>query len=226
MKTCLRYTFRILKCAWWLPALLLGMALLMGYEAGSTVNALATRQPAGLDTKECVVLLMDVRHFFPLAGAVWSALWFGMEFDAKGYTRALSRGFSRFQLWGSKFIWFLAGCAAVSLLEQAFALWLVRPDLRSIPTGWLLRICVLRLALDAGLMTFPAWIPCLARENLYGRAGGCLYGVALWRLMRTHCSVWAPGMFSVPPQSWEWWPVPALFLGLLLSALALRKNTM
>ena len=225
MKTCLRYTFRILKCAWWLPALLLGMALLMGYEAGSTVNALATRQPAGLDTKECVVLLMDVRHFFPLAGAVWSALWFGMEFDAKGYTRALSRGFSRFQLWVSKFIWFLAGCIAVSLLEQAFALGLVHPDLCSVPTDRLLRICVLRLALDTGLMTFPAFIPILARENLCGRAGGCLYGVALWRLMRTHYGLWAPEL-TAPPQLWEWWPVPALILGLLFSALALRKDTM
>lgn len=225
MKTCLRYSYRVLRYAWWLPALLTGMALLMGIEAGSAVNTYAARYPAGLEAWESVTLLADIRHFFPLAGVVWSALWFGMEFGAGGHTQPLRQGFTRFQLWVSKFIWFLAGCIAVSLLEQAFALGLVHPDLCSVPTDRLLRICGLRLLLDTGLMTFPAFIPILARENLYGRAGGCLYGVALWRLMGTHYGLWAPEL-TAPPQLWEWWPIPALILGLLFSALALRKDTM
>ena len=49
--------------------------------------------------------------------------------------------------------------------------------------------------------------------------------MALWRLMGTHYGLWAPEL-TVPPQLWEWWPIPALILGLLFSALALRKDTM
>ena len=210
MKACLRWQLRVLRCAWWLLLLLPALALLMGWEAALLGTYL--RRGAAPDPRSALALVLDLRHFFPLAGAVWSSLFLGMDYGADAQTLALNRGYSLGQvLWG-KFLLFLLCCMTVSVIEQAFVLAAV-PDLSALPPGFLLRCVFLRLVLDAGMMTPPALLCLLGRENLYFRLMGLVYGAALWRLMKSHYFLWL--------QYAEWrdlpalWPAAALALSVL-----------
>lgn len=221
MKRCLRWHLRVLRSAWWLLLLLAALALLMGWEAAANLAAYA-RRVGELDPRSALAMALDLRHFFPLAGAVWAALWLGMDFDAAGASVPVSRGFSRFQVFGSKYLLFLAGCLAVSVLEQLFAVLSAVPGWGSLPAPFLLRCFALRLLLDLGMMSLPAVFPAWGRGNVYARLLGIAYGLLLWRLMGTHYGLWLPEM-GLGPLWRALWPLAGLPVGLGGSALALRK---
>ena len=185
MRACLRWQLRVLSCAWWLLLLLPVLALLLGWEAAA-VPAAYLRRGAELDPRSALALVLDVRHLFPLAGAVWASLFIGMDYGAEAQSLALSRGYRRGQVIRSKLFLFLPGCALVSVTEQVFAVLMAVPGVSALPAAFLLRCFCLRLALDMGMMALPAFFCLLGRENLYFRLLGLVYGVALWRLMGSH----------------------------------------
>ncbi len=221
MSRCFRFHLYVFLRAWWLPLMLAVFPLLMGWEAaaacGSYVRRLGRQAP-----ETALALLLDLRHFIPLAGAVWSGLFLGMDFPARGVNVLLSRGFSRFRVFGSKYVLFLTGCAIMSLLEQGFALLLSVPLWKDVSALLLLRNGGLRLLLDLGMMVLPSVFPLLGKGNVYLRLPGLVYGLVLWRLMGAHYGLWLP-VWSGPPGWGELWPLPALALGIGGSALALRR---
>ena len=214
MRACLRWQLRVLGCAWWLPLLLPVLALFLGWEAAAVIKAYALRGTV-LDPRSALALALDVRHFFPLAGAVWAALFLGMDYAADAQASALSRGYGRGQVLWSKFILFLLGCAAVSVTEQLFVFLAAVPGRRSLPTAFLLRCFCLRLILDAGMMLPPAVCCFLGRENPYLRLLGLLYGVALWRLMGSHYALWLQYAEWGRAELLALWPMGTLILGSL-----------
>ena len=209
MRACLRWQLRVLSFAWWLLLLLPALALLLGWEAAA-VPAAYLRRGAELDPRSALALVLDVRHLFPLAGAVWASLFIGMDYGAEAQSLALSRGYRRGQVIRSKLFLFLPGCALVSVTEQVFAVLMAVPGVSALPAAFLLRCFCLRLALDMGMMALPAFFCLLGRENLYFRLLGLVYGVALWRLMGSHYALW------LQYAGWgktEWlalWPLAAL----------------
>ena len=217
MRNCLRWQLRVLASAWWLLLLLPAMALLMGWEAVAALGTSLRRSGGGMEPAAVLALVLEVRHFFPLAGAVWSILFLGMDFGAEAFTLPLSRGNRRGQVFWSKYLLFLLGCLMVSLLEQAFVLLAAVPDRTGLPADFLLRCIGLRLALDLGMMALPSFLVFWGRGNPYPRLAGLVYGAALWRLMQSRYGLW------LPYRQWgreEWlalWPLAALALAVPLS---------
>ncbi len=212
MRACLRWQLRVLGCAWWLLLLLPVLALLLGWEAAA-VPAAYLRRGAELDPRSALALVLDMRHLFPLAGAVWASLFLGMDYAAEAQSLALSRGYRRGQMIRSKVLLFLLGCAFVSVTEQVFAVLAAVPELSALPTAFLLRCSCLRLVLDLGMMAPPASLCLLGRENLYIRLLGLVYGVALWRLMGSHYALWLQYAEWGTQELLALWPLAALILG-------------
>ena len=223
MKNCLRRQLRVLASAWWLPALLAAMALLMG-RAASSVTAALLRRGAEPDPRSALALVLDMRSFFPLAGAVWAALFIGMDYTGGADSLALGRGYSRLQLFGAKYLLFLLGCLAVSAVQQVFAVLTGAPGWHTLPASLLLRSFFLRLLLDAGMMVPPAAVCFLGRENTYIRLLGLLYGVALWRLMGSHYALWLQYAPWGREELLALWPAAALILGSAASAAAALRE--
>ncbi len=222
MKQCFSYRWRVFRYAWWLPLLLLALAILMGMEATGTLHSYL-RRVGEQEARSSLAFVMDVRHFFPLAGAVWSAAYFGMEIDGRGASLLLSRGFGRFQVFGSSYLFFLGGMIAVSVMEQAFVLLTGVPAWTEFPPAFLLRTFLLRLILDLGMMALPGFLPFLGNGSLYARFLGFAYGLALWRLMGSHYQLWLPELGIL--LGWrELWPIPALMLGILGYVIVHRKK--
>ena len=224
MRACLRWQLRVLRYAWPILLLLPVLALLMGWEAAALLGTCLRRGGGTMDPRSTLALVLDLRHFFPLAGAVCSSLFLGMDYGAEAHAAALGRGYRRAQVLWSKYLIFLLGCAAVSALELAFAVLAAVPGLSALPAAFLLRCFLLRLVLDVGMMTPPAVLCLLGRENLYFRLVGLMYGAALWRLMQSHYFLWL--------QNAEWrtgelralWPAAALALSLLCVAALSRRE--
>ena len=221
MKRCLRFHLRALFSLWWLPLLPPVLGLLMGWEASAALGAYIRR--AGLtDARSALAFVLDIRHFVPLAGAAWAAAFLGPEFDGRASAFPLSRGFRHFQVFGSKLLLFLVGCAVASLAAQMTAVFPAFSAGQPLPAGFLLRSCFLRLALDLGMMAPSAAIVSLAGANLYGRALAGLYGLLLWRIMGSHYGLWLPeaGALGITAL----WPLPVLPLSALGCFLALRRK--
>ena len=219
MKRCLRSRLRALFGLWWLPLLPPVLGLLLGWEASAALGAYARRVGA-LEARSALALVLEIRHFVPLAGAAWAAAFLGGEFDASAPAFPLSRGFRRGQVFGSKLLLFFLGCAVCSVFAQLAALSAV-PGLRGLPAPYVLRRCLLRLLLDLGTAAPCAAIAAFAGRSLYGRALTGLYGLLLWRLMGSHYGLWLPeaGKPGLPAL----WPLGALPLSVLCYALALRR---
>lgn len=212
MRACLRWQLRVLSCAWWLLLLLPVLALLLGWEAAA-VPAAYLRRGAEPDPRSALALVLDVRHLFPLAGAVWASLFMGMDYHAEAQSLALSRGYRLGQVIRSKYLLFLLGCALVSATEQVVAVLTAAPGVSALPAAFLLRCFCLRLALDMGMMTPPALLCLLGRENLYIRLLGLVYGVALWRLMGSHYALWLQNAGLGRAEWLALWPLAALIVG-------------
>ena len=219
MRRCLRSQLWVLFHVWWLPLLPLALGLLMGCEAAAALAATA-RRSGGQDAQSTLALLLDLRHFVPLAGAAWAAAFLGMEFDARGAAVPLCRGYRRSQVFGSKLLLFLPGCAAVSLAAQLAAVLPVLSVLRGLPAPFLLRCFGLRLLLDLGMMTPCAAIAAISGSSLYGRALAGVYGLMLWRCMGSHYALWLPGRADPPAL----WPLAVLPLSIAAYWLALRRK--
>ena len=158
MRACLRWQLRVLGCAWWLLLLLPVLALLLGWEAAA-VPAAYLRRGAELDPRSALALVLDMRHLFPLAGAVWASLFIGMDYAAEAQSLALSRGYRRGQVIRSKVLLYLLGCAFVSVTEQVIAVLAAVPELSALPAAFLLRCFCLRLVLDMGSGSLKAMAP-------------------------------------------------------------------
>ncbi len=210
MKRCFRWQLRVLGCCRWLLPLLPAMALLMGWAASAPWNA-GLRRMMAADPWSALAHCLDDRRFFPMAGAVWSILWLGMDFDGGTPAMAISRGVSPRAVFWSKYLLFLGGCAFVSLAEQG-SLFLFVGSLRAgFPAAHLFRCSLLRLGLDLGMMALPSVFCYLGRDNPVLRLAGLLWGLALWRLMGSHEALWLPSPDFVP--GWrELWPLAALLL--------------
>ncbi len=221
MRRCLCSQLWALFHVWWLPLLPLALGLLLGCEAAAALAAYA-RRSGTLDARSTLAFLLDVRHFVPLAGAAWAATFLGMEFDGRGAAALLSRGCSRFQIFGSKLFLCFLGCAVISLAAQlaavfsSFSLW------QSLPAPFLLRCFGLRLLLDLGMMAPCAAIAVFSGSNLYGRALAGVYGLLLWRCMGSHYALWLPGPGKADPLAC--WPLAALPLSIAAYWLALRRK--
>ena len=221
MKRCLRFHLRALFSLWWLPLLPPVLGLLMGWEAAAALGAYV-RRAGPADARSALAFVLDIRHFVPLAGAAWAAAFLGPEFDGRAPAFPLSRGCCRFQVFGSKLLLFLAGCALISAVAQLTAVFPAFSVGQLLPVGFLLRCFFLRLAIDLGMMAPSAAIVCFAGASLYGRALAGLYGLLLWRLMGSHYGLWLPeagtsGLIA-------FWPLAALPLGLLGCFLTLRRR--
>lgn len=224
MKNCIRWQLRVLRSAWWLLLLLPALALLMGWAASAGTAAIL-KQGRDLDARSAFAMVLDMRSLFPLAGAVWAALFLGMDYSADAHALALSRGYTRRQIFFSKYLLFLLGCLAISLIEQIFAVLAGVPDIHALPVALLLRSFFLRLLLDLGMMIPPAFFCFLGRENLYIRLVGLLYGVTLWRLMGSHYALWLQYAEWGKEEILAFWPAAALVLGSIGSAIAgLRRE--
>ncbi len=221
MKRCLRFHLRALFSLWWLPLLPPVLGLLMGWEASAALGAYI-RRAGPADARSILAFVLDIRHFVPLAGAAWAAAFLGPEFDGRVPALLLSRGFSRFQVFVSKLLLFMAGCAVVSLSAQTTAVFPVFSVGQPLPPGFLLRCFFLRLALDLGVMAPSAAIVSFAGDNLYGRAIVGLYGLLFWRLMGSHYGLWLPEAGA--PGITALWPLYALPLSALCCFLALRRK--
>ncbi len=221
MKRCLRFHLRALFSLWWLPLLPPVLGLLMGWEAAAALGVY-TRRAGPADARSVLAFVLDIRHFVPLAGAAWAAAFLGPEFDGRAPAFPLSRGCCRFQVFGSKLLLFLVGCAVASLAAQMTAVFPAFSAGQPLPAGFLLRSCFLRLALDLGMMAPSAAIVSLAGANLYGRALAGLYGLLLWRIMGSHYGLWLPEA-GVPGLT-AYWPLPVLPLSALGCFLALRRK--
>ena len=215
MKACIRWQFRVLGYAWWLLLLLPVLALLMGWEAIATLEPYLRRGGGSIDVRSALAVVLEVRHFFPLAGAVWASLFLGMDYSSDAQASALSRGYSRKQLIWCKYLLFLLGCASVSVIEQLFVVFSAVPDWQTLPAAFLLRCFCLRLAMDVGIMALPAVICFVARENLYIRLMGLIYGVVLWRLMGSHYALWLQYANRGAGEILALWPLGTLVLSSL-----------
>lgn len=223
MKNCLHWQIRVLGYAWWLLLLLPVLALLMGWEAIVALEPYLRRGGGSIDARSALAVVLEVRHFFPLAGAVWASLFLGMDYSSDAQASALSRGYRRKQLIWCKYLLFLLGCASVSVIEQVFVVFSAVPDWQTLPAAFLLRCFCLRLVLDVGIMALPAVVCFAARENLYIRLMGLIYGVVLWRLMGSHYALWL--------QYAEWsigeilalWPLGTLVLSSLSVVVLSRR---
>ena len=213
MKNCLHWQIRVLGYAWWLLLLLPVLALLMGWEAIVALEPYLRRGGGSIDARSALAVVLEVRHFFPLAGAVWASLFLGMDYSSDAQASALSRGYRRKQLIWCKYLLFLLGCASVSVIEQVFVVFSAVPDWQTLPAAFLLRCFCLRLVLDAGMMVPPAVICFLARENLYIRLLGLVYGVVLWRLIGSHYGLWLQYAEWGTGELTALWPAAALLLG-------------
>ncbi|MBR5702009.1 MAG: hypothetical protein IKX47_06040 [Oscillospiraceae bacterium] len=219
MRNCIRWQLRVLASAWWLLLLLPVLALLMGWAASAVPSAIL-RQGRELDARSAFAMALDMRSLFPLAGAVWASLFLGMDYSADAHALALSRGYSRRQIFCSKYLLYLLGCLAISLIEQIFALLAGVSDLHTLPGALLLRSFFLRLLLDLGMMVPPAFFCFLGKDNLYIRLIGLLYGVTLWRLMGSHYALWLQYAEWGKEEVLAFWPAVALVLGSIGSAIA------
>ena len=221
MKRCLAFRCRAFFAAGWLPLLPLALGLLLGLEAAGALNALLRRTGAA-DARTALALAADVRHLFPLAGAAWSAAYFGRELDGGARKLLRSRGFGSSAVYASAYFPFLAGALAISLTEQAVVLQAV-PGRETLGAALLLRSAGLRLPLDLGMLTLPGFLPFLGKGSPYARFSGFLYGFALWRLMGSHAALWLPVLG--PPDPWAFWPLAALPAGILgYFALTLNRS--
>ena len=225
MKNCLHWQIRVLGYAWWLLLLLPVLALLMGWEAIVALEPYLRRGGGSIDARSALAVVLEVRHFFPLAGAVWASLFLGMDYSLDSQASALSRGYRRKQLIWCKYLLFLLGCASVSVIEQVFVVFSAVPDWQTLPAAFLLRCFCLRLVLDVGIMALPAVVCFAARENLYIRLMGLIYGVVLWRLMGSHYALWL--------QYAEWgageiialWPLGTLVMSSIIVVALSRQAT-
>ena len=207
MKACIRWQLRVLGYAWWLLLLLPVLALLMGWEA----TAVLLKSKGNIDPSHILAIVLDARHLFPLAGAAWAVLFLGMDYDADAFALALCRGYDRRQLLFSKILLYFFGCLVMSVIEQVFAVLAGVPERSSLSIVLLLRCFFMRLVLDLGEMSPPAFLCYLGRDNLYIRLLGLVYGISLWRLMGTHYSLWLP---YARWERGEWlalWPIAILF---------------
>ncbi len=221
MKRCLRSHLLALACCWWLALLPPALGLLLGWEAAAALGAY-TRRVGPAEARSALALVLDVRHFVPLAGAAWAAAFLGAEFDGRAAAFPLSRGFSRFQVFGSRLLLCFLGCALISAAAQLTSALAAVSGWHRLPAGFLLRCFFLRLALDLGMMAPSAAIVCFAGASLYGRALAGLYGLLLWRLMGSHYGLWLPEAGA--PGLIAFWPLAALPLGLLGCFLTLRRR--
>ena len=219
MRRCLRSQLRALFGIWWMPLLPPVLGLLLGWEASAALGAYARRFGAP-EARGALALVLEVRHFFPLAGAAWAAAFLGAEFDARAPAFSLSRGFRRGQVFGSKLLLFFLGCAVCSLSAQLAALSAV-PGLRGLTAPYVLRCFLVRLLLDLGTAAPCAAIDAFAGRSLYGRALTGLYGLLLWRLMSSHYGLWLAE--AEPPGMLALWPLGALPLSVAVYTLALRR---
>ena len=218
MKNCIRWQLRVLRSAWWLLLLLPALALLMGWAA-SEVTAAILRQGRNLDTRSAFAMVLDMRSLFPLAGALWAALFLGMDYSADAHALALSHGYTRRQIFSSKYLLYILGCLAVSLIEQVISVLVGVPGWSSLPAVLLLRSFFLRLLLDLGMMIPPAFFCFLGRDNLYIRLIGLVYGVALWQLMGSHYTLWLQYAQWGKEEFLAFWPVLVLVLGSISTAI-------
>ncbi len=220
MKGCLRFQLGVLLSIPWLPLLPPVLGLLLGWEASAAL-ALRVRRFGQPEARAVLAIALDLRHFVPLAGAAWALPFLGMEFDGAGASLLIRRGYGRRRVFAGKLLLFLLGCVLLSAAAQLAALLPARSCLAGLRPGFLLRAIALRLALDLGMMLPNAALVALAGENLYGRALAGLYGLVLWRAMRSHLWLWLP---ELSPDRAALWPLGALPLSLLIYALALRKR--
>ena len=221
MKRCLQSHLLALACCWWLTLLPPALGLLLGWEAAAALGA-HPRRVGPAEARSALALVLEVRHFVPLAGAAWAAAFLGAEFDGRAAVFPLCRGFSRFQVFGSRLLLYSLGCALISAAAQLTSALAAVSGWRQLPVGFLLRCFFLRLAIDLGMMAPSAAIVCFAGASLYGRALAGLYGLLLWRLMGSHYGLWLPeagtsGLIA-------FWPLAALPLGLLGCFLTLRRR--
>ena len=225
MKNCLHWQIRVLGYAWWLLLLLPVLALLMGWEATAALEPYLRRGGGSIDVRSALAVVLEVRHFFPLAGAVWACLFLGMDYSSDAQASALSRGYSRKQVIWCKYLLFLLGCIAVSVMEQLVIVISAVHGWRALPAAFLLRCFCLRLVLDVGLMVPPAMICFLAREDLYIRLLGLIYGVVLWRLMGSHPILWLQYAERGYEELLALWPAGALVLGSAAVMLLARRRS-
>jgi hypothetical protein len=221
MKRCLRSHLRALVCCWRLALLPPALGLLLGWEASAALGAYV-RRAGPADARSALAFVLDIRHFVPLAGAAWAAAFLGAEFDARASAFPLSRGCSRFQVFGSRLLLFFLGCALISAAAQLTSAPAAVSGWQPLPAGFLLRCLSLRLALDLGMMAPCAAIVSFAGASLYGRALAGLYGLLLWRLMGSHYGLWLPEAGA--PGLIAFWPLAALPLSLLGCFPALRRK--
>ena len=223
MKACLRWQLRVLGHAWWLLLLLPGMALLLGWEAAAVPGAYL-RRGAELDPRSALALVLEVRHLFPLAGAVWAFLFIGMDYPGEARAAALSRGYRREQVVWSKYILFLLGGSLISGTEQVFAVLLGARGFSALPAAFLLRCFCLRLLLDAGMMVPSALVCFLAGDDACLRLLAPAYGAALWRIMKSHHFLWLRYADWKREELWVLWPLAALVLGTVFLRLLCRRE--
>ena len=221
MKRCLHSHLLALACCWWLALLPPALGLLLGWEASAALGAY-TRRIGPVEARSALALVLDVRHFVPMAGAAWTAAFLGAEFDGKAAVFPLSRGFSCFQVFGSKLLLCFLGCVVLSAAAQLMSAPAAVSDWHQLPAGFLLRCFFLRLALDLGMMAPSAALVSLAGSNLYGRALAGLYGLLLWRSIGSYYGLWLPEARA--PDLIAFWPLAALPLGLLGCFLTLRRR--
>ncbi len=213
MKQCLLFRWRVILYAWWLPLLLLIMSVFMGVEATASLNDNLHRVGTS-NAREALAYVMDIRHFFPLAGAVWSAAYFGMEIDGKSASVLLKKGYTHLSVIVSNYALFLVGLVSVSVIEQAFILILNTRLFASLTPAFLLRTVLLRLVLDLGMMSAVSFFPFLGKGSAYARFLGLVYGIALWRLMGNHYCLWLPEL-GMHLGLGELWPLGTLVFGVV-----------
>ncbi len=140
-----------------------------------------------------------------------------MDYSADAHTLALSRGYTRRQIFFSKYLLFLLGCLAISLIEQIFAVFVGVPGWHTLPGSLLLRSFFLRLLLDVGMMIPPAFFCFLGKDNLYIRLIGLVHGIALWLLMGSHYALWLQYATWGKEEIIAFWPAIALVIGSISS---------
>lgn len=225
MKQCLHFRWKVILYAWWLPLLLLIMSVLMGVEATASLNDYLLRVGTS-NAREALAYVMDIRHFFPLAGAVWSAAYFGMEIDGKSASVLLKRGYTHFSVIASNYALFLAGIVSVSVIEQTLILIFNTRLFAPLGPAFLLRTVFLRLVLDLGMMSAVSFFPFLGKGSIYARFLGFVYGIVLWRLMGKHYCLWLPEL-GMHLGLGELWPLGTLVFGVicyLISTIRLQQS--
>lgn len=224
MKACIRWQFRVLGYAWWLLLLLPVLALLMGWEAIAALESHLHQCDGSLDARIALALVLDVRHFFPMAGVLWSVLFIGMDYGAEAYALALSRGYRNIQIMACKYSLFIMGCLTVSISQQVFTVLVGVKDWHTLPTEFLLRCFFLRLTLDVGMMIPPAMICFLGKNNLYNRLIGLVYGITLWRLMKSHYALWFRSHNFGMNEWLALWPIVAIVVSILYFVILIAQS--